>query len=138
MDAPGLRPTTAAMTQQIVPGPRYPGVVFTGQLTGAGAVVNSTEQPGLAYASVSQTSEVRSSPYVPAVACKCGVRNPDNTCVVGTTETMPFEATTPAQHAYLASLWDTKPYMPLYAADAATMLRAAPTALRPQTQGPLY
>jgi hypothetical protein len=132
-----LRETVAPMTDQIVPGPRAPGVVFTGQLMGDGGVANTTTQPHLAYASISRVGDVQASPYVSAVPCKCGVRNPDNTCVTGQNETMPYEATTPAQKAYLNSLWDTKPYMPVSETDRYTMLRDAPTRLAIQPSGPL-
>jgi len=132
-----LVPTVAPMTDQIVPGPRAPGVVFTGQLTGDGGVANTTTQPHLAYASVSRVGDVQASPYVSAVPCKCGVRNPDNTCVTGQNETMPYETTTPAQKAYLNGLWDTRPYMPVSETDRYTMLREAPTRMAMQPWGPL-
>lgn len=133
-----LRGTVAPMTDQIVPGPRAPGVVFTGQLVGDGTVTNTTTQPHLSYASVTHQNDMRASPFVTNVPCKCGVRNVDNTCVTGKDETMPFEATTQAQKAYLSSLWDVQPYMPVSGTDQYMMLREAPTRMRPlQPWGPL-
>jgi hypothetical protein len=133
-----LVPTVAPMTEQIVPGPRAPGVIFTGQLLPDGSVANTTTQPELAYASVTRIGDVKASPYVSSVPCKCGVRNPDNTCVTGQKETMPFEATTQAQKAYLSSLWDTKPFMPVSQTDRYMMMREAPVRMGVQQPwGPL-
>ena len=125
------------MVDQIVSGVTAPNVLFTGQLTGTGQVANTTTTVGgSGYARVAR--EVSASPYVPAVACKCGTRNPDNVCVTGQSESMPFESPTAAQQMYLDSLWSNAPYMPVSATDQATMMRAAPMRLAAQPLGPMF
>ena len=87
---------------------------------------------------VRSVGDVQASPFVSRVPCKCGVRNPDNTCVTGQNETMPYEATTQAQKAYLNGLWNTQPYMPVSETDRYTMMREAPTRMGAQQPwGPL-
>lgn len=131
-------PTIAPMTDQIVPGVRDPGVVFTGQLRGDGSIGNTTTEPQLAYASVTRRDDVRSSPFVTNVPCRCGSRGPDNTCVTGKQETMPYEATTQAQKEYLNGLWDVRPYMTVGPTDRYMMLREAPVkSMMFQPQGPM-
>lgn len=123
-----LSPTFTNMAPYYVPGPREPGVAFTAQLTGSGRVANTTTNVGEdhPYAAVSQINDVVASPFVSNVPCKCGVRNVDNACVTGQGESMPFEAPTRAQAAYLQDLWNVTPYMPVGAVDKYMMLREAP------------
>lgn len=123
------------MVPQIVPGPRTRDVVYTGQLSGAGTVTNTTREEGPSYAFVHRQGDVVASSYLPPAPCKCGARNPDNRCVSGVEETMPFEATTAASHSYMASLWDARPYMLVTPTDQATMLRAAPLPFQSQSYG---
>jgi hypothetical protein len=131
-----MRVASEPMVGQILPGVTAPNVMFTGQLTAAGLVANTTTTVGgSGYARVSR--EVNASPFVPAVACKCGARNPDNVCITGRWESMPFEAPTAAQQLYKETLWSNAPYMPVSAADQATMMRAAPLRLQAQPLGPM-
>lgn len=125
------------MVQQILPGPRGRNVIYTGELAGSGAVTNTTIEEGASYAYVNRQRDVLASSYLPPAPCRCGARNPDNRCVSGLEETMPFETTTAASNSYLDSLWNAQPYMLVTATDRSTMLRAAPLALPPQAYGPM-
>lgn len=127
------------MVQQILPGPRHSQVMYTGELSAAsGQVTNTiTIESGPAYAYVNRSPGVLASSFLPAAPCKCGARNPDNRCVSGLEETMPFEAKTEASSQYLESLWNAQPYMLVTPTDKSTMLREAPLKMPPLPSGPL-
>lgn len=130
-------PSNGGMVQQILPGPRNGNVLYTGQLAGTGAVTNTIVEKGSPYASVNRQRDVLASSFLPPAPCRCGARNPDNRCVTGLEETMPFEAPTLASSGYLDSLWNAQPYMLVTPTDRSTILRAAPLALRPEPYGPM-
>jgi hypothetical protein len=133
----GHKVVGSGVAQQILPSSLSQNVTYIGELSGSGSVVNTTTEEGPSYAFVNRQRDILTSSYLPSAPCRCGTRNPDNRCVSGLEETMPFESTTAASTVYFDSLWNNQPYMLITPTDRAMMLREAPLALRPQAHGPM-
>ena len=105
------------------------GNLQKGTLSGDSNVDLYSAEAKLPYAAINYFSNPgSSSEFLPNPSCKCpgNAVNPDNVCVGGRTESLPWAKKSQFQAQMMNNLLQHGPYMSISKTEAATMIRAAP------------